>query len=83
MHMDMTAIGNLATVGTEAPQGLGQQLEYLFAQQLLAALSRTSEKQGERSEYLSLLSDPLAREMAAQGALGIGRQLGEGEEVSP
>lgn len=76
MGIDMTALGNVASQGAEVPRSLGSQLEYLFAQQLLHALSAQEEKEGsEGSGYLALLSDPLAQQMADQGTLGIAAQL--------
>ena len=70
------ALGGLTATGAEEPRDLGEQMEFVFAQQLLAALNAASGKEGEDGgEYLSLLSDHLAREIARGGGLGIGRQL--------
>jgi Rod binding domain-containing protein len=82
--MDVTALGQAAGAAEETPRSLGEQVEYLFAQQLLQALSE-HEKQREGQEgagYLGLLSGPLAHELARSGGLGIAGQLVP-EETKP
>lgn len=74
MGVDMSALGTLATTGAEELKTPGQQMEYLFAQQLLKAMQpEDGDKEG--GEYLSLLSDHLAHEIVKGGGLGIAKQL--------
>ncbi len=85
MAVDLSALGSLTATGSEPPQTLGEQMEYLFAQQLMHALSQhegegEGEGEGGQSGYLAMLSDALARDMARQGALGLAQQFrAEGE----
>ncbi len=73
------ALGSLAANGAAPPQSPGEQMEYLFAQQLLHALSEAGGEEGQEGQdganYLSLLGEPLAKEIARSGGLGIGQQI--------
>ncbi|MCS6912314.1 MAG: hypothetical protein RMK29_16690 [Myxococcales bacterium] len=76
MHIgDLTGLGSLAMLGGDEPRSLEEQVEYLFAKQLVAAMSQSQAEEASTDDYLALLSDHLAREMARSGILGIGRQL--------
>lgn len=74
---DLTGLGSLAIAGADEPRSIEEQVEYLFARQLVAAMSQSQSQPDEAStdDYLALLSDHLAREIARSGILGIGRQL--------
>ena len=74
--VDMSALGDLATSGAEELKTPGEQMEYLFAQQLLKAMQPAEGTGREGEEYLGLLSDHLAREIVRGGGLGIAKQLG-------
>lgn len=78
------AIGSLATSGDAPPARLDEQVEYFFAHHLVQALA-AHQGEEEGANYLGMMDDYLAREMARRGGLGIGKQLLEqkGEEVKP
>ena len=64
--LDMTALGQLSATGAEELKDPGAQIEYLFAQQMLQALNAGKDEGegGQGQDYMSLLSDHLARELA-------------------
>lgn len=75
---EVGALGTAATMATEAPQTVAQQIDYLFAQQLLHAMTRSAhldEASGETAGYLGMLEGHLAKELAEQGSLGVGAAL--------
>lgn len=86
MHIgNMTALGQVATMTHEAPKDLGEQMEYMFAQQLLRAMVESARfnEAHEGGDYLSLLDDQFAREITKAGGLGISKQLGISQDSTP
>lgn len=75
MQIEMS--GLLASAGgVEPPRTLGGQVEFLFAQQLVRALSQHTDQSGagDGENYLAVMGDHLAAEVARAG-LGIRAQI--------
>ncbi len=74
---ETSALGALASDGAPPPKSLGEQVEYLFAKQLVQAMasSGTTDEKEEGGGYLSLLGEPLTTELVRSDGLGIARQL--------